>query len=74
MLWLTLGAEMGVRPTVSADIYVVDFARGLVLHPYDDRGMDVAGTQKGTLVPLYQEYHDWLQTFRIDEMRAAFEG
>lgn len=74
VLWLTLGAEVGVRPTVSADIYVVDFARGLVLHPYDDSGMDVSATRKETLVPLYQEYHDWLQTFRIDEMRAAFEG
>jgi len=74
VLWLTLGAEVSVEPTLPADIYIVDFARGLVLHPYDDRGMDVAATRKETLAPLYREYHDWLQKLRIDEMRAAFEN
>ncbi|MFY0617378.1 DUF3885 domain-containing protein [Shimia sp.] len=72
VLWLTLGAELGIRPRLSTDVFLVDFAQNLVLHPYDDRGMDVAATDNNALRPLYQRFGTWLLEWNRPEMHDQF--
>ncbi|SMP27315.1 DUF3885 domain-containing protein [Shimia sagamensis] len=74
VLWLTLGAELGVHPRLTMDVYFVDFAQNLVLHPYDDRGMDVVAINKDALLPLYQRFGDWLLEWNRPEMRSNFDA
>lgn len=74
VLWLALGAELGIRPRLVTDVYFVDFAQNLVLHPYDDRGMDVAATTKDALIPLYHTFGDWLLEWNRPEIQAHFDG
>lgn len=74
VLWLALGAELGIRPRLVTDVYFVDFAQNLVLHPYDDRGMDVAATNKDALIPLYHTFGDWLLEWNRPEIQAHFDG
>ena len=42
LLWLVVAKEMPIRPEVRwLSVYLVDLDRGICLHPYDDRGMDI---------------------------------
>ncbi len=74
VLWLALGSELGVRPTVQAKIYIVDFEKNIALHPYDDRGMDVVSMDKEYLSDLYETHKSWLLEYDISRMRAVFES
>ena len=74
VLWLTLGSELGIKPTVHADTYIVDFDRSIALHPYDDRGMDVVSMDMENLAHLYDIYKSWLLAYDAPKMKAAFEG
>ena len=73
VLWLALGSELGIRPTVHAQVYIVDFDRSIALHPYDDRGMDVVSMDKKHLSGLYETRKSWLFEHDISHMNAVFE-
>ncbi|WP_159086906.1 DUF3885 domain-containing protein [Loktanella sp. Alg231-35] len=74
ILWLALGAELGIKPRVNAGIYIVDFDRSIALHPYDDRGMDVVAMDKKHLSDLYQLHGSWLLDHDMSSLRAVFES
>ncbi|KAE9631690.1 DUF3885 domain-containing protein [Parasedimentitalea maritima] len=74
VIWLALGCELGIRPASFADIYFVDFKKGIVLYAYDDRGMDVSAVRKEDLMSLYRNRNPWLLEYGFDEMKAVFEG
>ncbi|MFV1528941.1 MULTISPECIES: DUF3885 domain-containing protein [unclassified Phaeobacter] len=74
VLWLTLGSELGIKPTVHADTYIVDFEKSIALHPYDDRGMDVVSMDKENLAHLYDDHKSWLLEHDASRMKAVFEG
>ncbi len=58
-------------PVVS---YFVDFDAGLLLHVYDDRGMDVHARDRKTIEPLYYEFDEWLLDYDRPRMNAIFEA
>lgn len=61
LLWTSVAREMPITPKARwLDVYIADFDRGLVLHAYDDRGMDVVATQRGLIEPLYRSFNAWL--------------
>lgn len=72
-LWLALGSELGIRPAANASLYFVDFENQIVLHPYDDRGMDVIATRGEALSDLYRSRHSWLLEYDMARMRVVFE-
>lgn len=74
VLWLTLGSELGIKPTVYADIYIVDFEKSIALHPYDDRGMDVVSMDEENLAHLYDKHKSWLLEYDATQMKAKFES
>ncbi|MCP4823297.1 MAG: DUF3885 domain-containing protein [Shimia sp.] len=73
MLWLTLAAELGIRPRLTTDVYFVDFDHNLVLNPYDDRGMDVADVTKEALRPAFRDFGLWILEWNRPEIQAHFE-
>ncbi len=72
LLFGKLGAELGIKPSFWFDLYVYDIDLMVLLHPYDDRGMDVVGTNKFMLKRLYKQYNDWLLKYDIEIMRQWF--
>ena len=50
----------------------MDFARKVVVHPYDDRGMDVIGPDRDSLMPLYERLNGWLLDHDRNAMDAKF--
>jgi hypothetical protein len=71
LLWGALARELGVRPRLAGDLFIADPARGVVLHPYDDRGLDVLGSS-GALLELYHRFNDRLLDADRPRMDAFF--
>ena len=75
ILWLSLAKEMPISPDVRwLSIYIVDFDRGICLHPDDDRGMDLVAMDPALLVPIYRAFGNWLLPYDRARMDASFES
>lgn len=74
LLWSALAVDLGVRPRLAGELYVADPARGILLHPYDDRGMDViaAGAGRALLAELYHRFGAYLLDYDRARMDAFF--
>lgn len=63
LLWGVLAREIGVRPRLApCRVHLCDPARGMLVYPYDDRGLDVIGTNTAVLARLADEFRDWRLT------------
>lgn len=73
LLWGALAADLGIEPRLVGNLYVASPERGIVVHPYDDRGMDIAGPNRVRLEELYLRFNPYLLGYDRDRMRAWFE-
>lgn len=71
LLWGALATDLSVRPRLTGYLFIADPARGIVVHPYDDRGMDVIGP-RGALLDLYHRFNDDLLEYDRPRMDAFF--
>ncbi len=61
ILWMGIASELAITPSFRGTLaYLVDVSSGLVLHVYDDRGMDVAAMANEPLKGLFRTYRDWM--------------
>jgi|ERR1035438_3259949 hypothetical protein len=61
-------------PSVSSRVYFLNPATDVIVHMYDDRGLDVIAASREVLIPLYQTFNDWILDFdreRIDKALSA---
>lgn len=74
ILWLGIATEMGIEPRFKggASAYIMDVENGLILHLYDDRGMDIVSVQKAAAAEIYTRYNDWLLGYDIARMTNVF--
>jgi hypothetical protein len=68
-----LAAELGVRPAIWWDLYIFDINLGVLIHPYDDRGLDVVGPNQEAIRKLYTENNEWLLDYDLEKMRSFYE-
>jgi hypothetical protein len=47
-------------PKVASAVYVLDENSKLIMHMYDDRGLDVIAHAPSTLLPIYDRFGDWI--------------
>ncbi|WP_293373021.1 DUF3885 domain-containing protein [Nevskia sp.] len=71
-LWCAVANGTGVKPQIGCDIYLTSPERGVVVHPYDDRGMDIVGPNVELLRRLYHRHHDHLLDCDRAVMRRSF--
>lgn len=72
LLWGALAADLGIEPRLGADVFIADPARGVLVHPYDDRGMDVIGPNRALLADLYHRFNDRLLDYDRERMAGFF--
>lgn len=72
LLWGALAADLGIEPRLGADLFVADPARGILVHPYDDRGMDVIGPNRALLAELYRRFNGCLLDYDRERMEGFF--
>jgi hypothetical protein len=73
VLWAAVGHDLGIQPRVPARLYLASTSRGVLLHPYDDRGMDVVGTSVDSIRSAYKEFESWLLSNDLERMKRTFE-
>jgi hypothetical protein len=74
ILWSPLAGDFAsIRPQVGASVYLFDLERGLIVFPYDDRGMDVVGNDRQFLTHLYHKYDRYLLDYDREVMAKYFE-
>lgn len=72
LLWGALAADLGIEPRLDAWVYIADPERGVLVHPYDDRGMDVIGPNRELLKELFQRYREYLLPYDMPRMEGFF--
>ena len=57
-------------PKVASGVYVIDPRSKIIMHMYDDRGLDVIATDLNTLRPLFETFREWI----LDNQRHRIES
>jgi hypothetical protein len=75
ILWCALGADLGIRPCPQLRaVYLLSLEQQVLVHPYDDRGMDVVGKNHELLAKLYGRYGRYLLDYDRPMMDATFKA
>ena len=72
VLWCALAKDLGVRPRLLCDIYLLNFKTRIAVFPYDDRGMDVVGPNRPALQQLYTQQQSLLLFHDLPQMQKTF--
>ena len=72
MIWGTIAQELGVRPSLGFNLYIFDPDLRILMHPYDDRGMDILGPNRERMSEIYAKYYDWLLDYNIAELQDRY--
>jgi hypothetical protein len=61
LLWCALAKDFRViQPNPGCDVYLFNLNKKVLAFPYDDRGMDVVGTNRELLSVLYEKHQRYL--------------
>lgn len=75
VLWCAVGTDLGIRPCPRLRaVYLLSLEEKVLVHPYDDRGMDVVGKNHELLARLYGRYGRYLLDYDRPTMEATFEA
>jgi hypothetical protein len=61
--------ERGGIPAIRSGVYTIDDRAVLIMHMYDDRGLDIIAANAATLLPVYERFGGWIldnQRHKID--------
>ncbi|WP_108810422.1 DUF3885 domain-containing protein [Sphingorhabdus sp. Alg231-15] len=73
LLWNCVAQDMGVQPYAEwGSIYLADLQKQMIVHVYDDRGMDVIAMDKETIKPFYSDLNSWLLEYDRKAMDQKF--
>jgi Domain of unknown function (DUF3885) len=72
LLWGALAADLGIRPRLECRVHLADAERGILAHPYDDRGMDLIGPNHALLRELYTRFNPWLLDYDCERIDGFF--
>lgn len=74
LLWNQIAHDIGVAPQAPVNAKLVDLERGVVVHAYDDRGLDVTALGPTAISDLYRRFDSWLLDYDRPRMASAFVG
>lgn len=73
LLWCALVTDFSsMHPNPHCLIYLVNTAGAIIVHPYDDRGMDVICRKPSVLDALYKKHSHWLLDYDREAMEQTF--
>jgi hypothetical protein len=59
-------------PSVSSRVYFLNPATDVIMHMYDDRGLDVIASRREPLVPLYRNFSEWILEYDREQIAKLF--
>lgn len=72
LLWHAVASEMLIYPSAPVLTFLLDPSASIMLHVYDDRGMDVIAYDPHELRGLYNDFADWLLDHDRERMKSLF--
>jgi hypothetical protein len=72
LLWHAVASEMPIYPSAPVVAFLIDPSTSVMLHVYDDRGMDVIAYDAAKLHGLYSDFADWLLDYDRERMAKLF--
>lgn len=73
LLWCAFTRDFtSVSPNPGCGVYLIEPSKEILVHPYDDRGMDIIGPGVDILRDLYRKHGKWLLQYDIDVMKQTF--
>ena len=72
LLWHAVASEMPIYPSAPVVVFLIDPSTSVMMHIYDDRGMDVSAYDGATLHGLYSRFADWLLDYDRERMAKLF--
>jgi hypothetical protein len=58
-------------PSVSSRVYFLNPATDMIVHMYDERGLDVIAASKERLIPIYRTFKGWVLDFDREQVAKA---
>ena len=75
LLWCALVTDFpSLRPNPPCRVYLIDAANGILVHPYDDRGMDIICRRPTMLKTLYEKHNRYLLDYDREDMDLSFNS
>lgn len=73
LLWCAFSSDFGaLHPNPHCLVYLINPEQEIIVHPYDDRGMDVIGGKRAPLQKLYDAHKACLLDYDIETMNRSF--
>lgn len=60
------------RPAINDQVYFVNRTRNIILHMYDDRGMDLIAAERSDLQAIYDEHKSWVLDYDRRQIEKTF--
>lgn len=74
LIWCAVTSDFGdsLSPNPQCKVYMLNVEEEILVHPYDDRGMDVISRSSSALKRLYERHNNLLLDYDIETMRQTF--
>lgn len=72
IIWCAIAYEMAIQPKAPVIPFLLDVERGILIHIYDDRGMDVIALDRKTLMEVYRTHSSWLLDYDRQRIIEVF--
>ncbi len=66
--------EGGGIPAIGSGVYAIDDRANVIVHMYDDRGLDVIAANAHSLRPLYERFGNWILDNQRRKIDLRFES
>lgn len=66
--------DHGRVPSIAGRVYIIQDDAKLLMHMYDDRGLDVIASSHATLLPVYKQFGDWILDYQRDIVDFRFKN
>jgi Domain of unknown function (DUF3885) len=72
LLWSPVVLELPIWPSSPDRTFLLHPTEAILLHVYDDRGMDVIGGDPRALRPIYEKFDGWLLDYDRPRIEQVF--
>ncbi len=67
-------ADLGGTPRIAGRVYLIDYRAKVIMHMYDDRGLDIIATNASDLLPVYGRFNNWILEYERHRIEFRFKN
>lgn len=60
--------DMNIYPKLKCECYFISIDKKIIYNMYDDRGLDMVASSADDLIPIYNQYEEWILSYDKDEI------